>query len=308
MIIYGAGMAGLLAAQMLRRFKPVVHEGRAQLPQSHKAVLRFRSDAVARATGLPFRRVKVNKALKWGKELTVQPMLNHVNAYSLKVTGQLMQRSIANLQPEERWIAPVDFVQTLAEQADIRLSSPLESLPEKLDEPAVSTIHLPTMTRILQLEKVPVFKYRNIFVVRAEVACNADLYQTIYYPGAEPYYRASMEGKTLIVESIQTEMLSDRDPSEINTWLRDIIFDFGMGYTGFNTEPEITLQPFGKIMPVDERWRREFIYELTRRKNVYSLGRFATWRQILLDDVVKDVEQIERMISSGDDYGRRLAS
>lgn len=309
MIIYGAGMAGLLAAAMLRRFSPVVHEGKAQLPMSHKAVLRFRSDAVARATGIPFRRVRVIKALKWERELTNVALLNHMNSYSLKVTGGLMARSISRLEPEDRWIAPTDFVSILAGQCDIRLSSPLVSLKEKLDEPAISTIHMPTMVRsVLELKTTPEFKWSNGLVIRAELDCPADIYQTIYYPEpGYPYYRASMEGRTLIVEKLQVPGQLDTEPMEIRTWVREILEDFGLKGVGFNAAPEIALQPFCKIMPVDEKWRREFIYELTQRKNIYSLGRFATWRQILLDDVVKDIEQIERMMH-GDEYGRRLSA
>jgi 2-polyprenyl-6-methoxyphenol hydroxylase-like FAD-dependent oxidoreductase len=38
MKIYGAGMAGLLAAVALKRFNPVVHETQSSLPNNHNAL------------------------------------------------------------------------------------------------------------------------------------------------------------------------------------------------------------------------------------------------------------------------------
>ena len=312
MIIYGAGMAGLIAANMLRRFKPTVLEAKGGLPLAHKAVLRFRSDAVARATGIPFKRVQVRKAIKHPAGLINEVTLQLANAYSLKVTGKVLSRSINRLETEDRWIAPEEFPQLLAEQAEIEFGSQLNELEGgAFGTPCISTIPMAVMAKqILKLEKMPEFQWRNITVVRAELDFDCEVYQTIYYPGPEPYYRASLEGRTMIIECIETQPAA-LDSDDPNQWIWRCAEDFGLtafGHCGFQRMPEVHLQPFGKIMPVDDSWRRNFIFELTRKKNVYSLGRFATWRQILLDDVVKDVEQIERMIASGDNYTRRLAA
>jgi len=70
--IYGAGMAGLLAANMLRRFKPEVCEAQPSLPNNHAALLRFRTDACSRATGIPFRKVSVQKAISYEGRLISQ--------------------------------------------------------------------------------------------------------------------------------------------------------------------------------------------------------------------------------------------
>lgn len=50
MLIIGAGMAGLLAANLLHRFNPTVLEKAPSLPNNHAALLRFRSDEIPRAT------------------------------------------------------------------------------------------------------------------------------------------------------------------------------------------------------------------------------------------------------------------
>jgi hypothetical protein len=45
---------------------------------------------------------------------------------------------------------------------------------------------------------------------------------------------------------------------------------------------------------------------LTEEHNIYSLGRFATWRQLLLDDLVKDIGVIEKLIDGNHLYNNVL--
>jgi hypothetical protein len=39
------------------------------------------------------------------------------------------------------------------------------------------------------------------------------------------------------------------------------------------------------------------LYTITVQHDIFSLGRFACWRNILLDDVYHDVRRIEQMTS-----------
>ena len=61
-------------------------------------------------------------------------------------------------------------------------------------------------------------------------------------------------------------------------------------------------------MPIDESKRQKFIFEMTTRYNLYSVGRFATWRQLLLDDVVEDIQKVEHFIRGDSDYNRKMKS
>jgi hypothetical protein len=63
---------------------------------------------------------------------------------------------------------------------------------------------------------------------------------------------------------------------------------------------DTTIQPFGKIIDLPRRTREALLYELTREYNVFSLGRFATWRNILLDDVVNDIHVLDKLISASE--------
>jgi hypothetical protein len=65
-------------------------------------------------------------------------------------------------------------------------------------------------------------------------------------------------------------------------------------------------QDYGKIVPIDEYERQKFILWATDNWNIYSLGRYATWRQILLDDVMKDIGVITKFIEQRNNYARLI--
>ena len=58
-------MAGLLAANLLRRFEPVIHEAKKELPDNHSALLRFRTPNIGSACAVPFKKVSVSKAISY---------------------------------------------------------------------------------------------------------------------------------------------------------------------------------------------------------------------------------------------------
>ena len=59
-------------------------------------------------------------------------------------------------------------------------------------------------------------------------------------------------------------------------------------------------QLYAKILPIPEETRKRFILWATERHNIYSLGRFATWRPgLLMDDLVNDIRVIQRVAERG---------
>lgn len=305
MIIYGAGMAGLLAAGMLRRFSPYVQEAQESLPDNHGALLRFRSEVVAQATGQPFQKVRVLKAVKYKGSLHHRADLRMSNLYSWKVSGQVATRSILDTNPVDRYIAPPDFIPTMAAGARIVYGAPLtrEGLEDHRDrgEPVISTIPMNILMDIVGWEERPEFLYRGITSYRFRIHSPAtDVYQTIYYPDPEDRpYRASITGDLLTVECMgDTE--EDAFPD-----ISAILADFGI-IARSGSRVDRKSQPYGKLLPIQEKVRRAFILAMTDQFRVYSVGRFATWRQILMDDVVHDVELVSRFISERDTYTREL--
>lgn len=301
MIILGAGLSGLIAAALNPQAQ--IFEAGSKDAQSHRAVLRFRTSAVGDAIGIPFRKIRVNKGI-WFDDEFCEPTIQLSNMYSYKVTGGYFDRSIWKLDAVDRYIAPEDFILRLIEQVGDRVSwnSPVTELPES--RPIISTI---PMNRVLDLANVvvaekPEFKFSPIRVQRFRIK-NADVFQTIYYPSpATAAYRASITGDLLIVESVDDPVYAAVDMDEI---LRS--FGVLLNHAPVKAIDVTHKQSYGKIAPIDEQFRRFVVEHLSQKHAIYSLGRFATWRNILLDDVLQDLNVIKRLMNA-DSYTRKLAA
>ena len=312
MIIYGAGMSGLLAANMLKKHSPVVCEAAATLPNNHGALLRFRTNAVEIATGIKLKKVYVQKSCLAHPDgiLTSSPDIQLQNSYSMKVTGEIKGRSIMNLEAGERYIAPDDFIEQLAKGTIIRCGLTLEDLKDVYSkEPIISTIPMDKLMKIAGWSDVPSFGYRSITSINAKIyGMPCEVYQTIYVPFiSDRCYRMSITGDTLIIELLDSELpMDESEATEIA--LHKLKYFFGaVGASRMYVDNvSIKRQKYGKLLPINNHQRKTFILAMTDLHNLYSLGRFATWRQILMDDVVRDVRQVDEMISERSDYARKL--
>ena len=306
MKILGAGMAGCLMGVLNPGAK--IYEANNKLPDTHRAVLRFRDEKISKATGIPFKKVKVYKTI-WadGKERMLGPQW--INQYSKKVTGRFQARSIINLDTVERYIAPSNFHQILADmcEGNINLGMEVTAISKHAIvfnhcdevnrdfEPVVSTMPMPIMAKILEIDTYgEPFKHQPITVTRFKVT-DCDVYQTIYYPKNDtPAYRATLTGDDLIIESI-----GDWTPDTIHPILESFGINIHQLDLGVHSAESIRAeQKYGKISPIDESVRRDFMLKLTTEHNIYSVGRFACWRNILLDDVYEDNFKVRAMINS----------
>ncbi|MFN9110609.1 MAG: hypothetical protein ACK5XN_11135, partial [Bacteroidota bacterium] len=157
--VVGAGMAGLLAAAMLRNQCEKVVEAAEELPNNHSAVLRFRSSVVADTLGIPFKKVTALKAT----EAWRNPIADAV-AYSQKVTGIAIARSILSATgAAERFIAPPDLVSRMAElvSAPIEYGSPFPFWIGDLPGPVISTIPMPILAKALNYPRLDKMEFRS---------------------------------------------------------------------------------------------------------------------------------------------------
>lgn len=294
-LIVGAGLAGLLAAHAWPTARVIEA---APAPRSaHKALLRFRSDSAARLTGTEFRKVRVRKGI-FSEGKFCEPNIKLCNWYAQKTVGVLRDRSIWNIDPADRYVAPEDWYEQLLAAVGSRIEwgTPYTPSPNLLL--TVSTIPLPVMVDLqkcaVYLEGKDLFRRSPIRVTRFRIP-DADVYQTVYFPDpTTSLYRVSITGSLLIVEE------EIQSPSDI-FWRRQIEDAFGIDTS--QLEPlDAADQSYGKVDELDARMRKAILFQLTSHRNVYSLGRFATWRNILLDDVVDDIAVIKRLINHSSTY------
>lgn len=296
MLIVGAGLSGLMAACLIPEAE-VMEASEEKTQGSHRALLRFRSPDVGHALGIPFKKVTVNKGIFFDDEFQ-QPSIQLANLYSKKVMQRVADRSIWKTETVERYIAPDDLYERMLARVRnrVRFDARLVDASPPRFGPIISTMPMPAMAKIVKAENVPDFSYSAIAVERFRVK-DCDVYQTVYFPGAETtVYRASITGNMLIVEHVAPHGII-AGPER----MREVLLAFGL-YPREVEPLEASTQRFGKIAPVDDVWRRAFIRDLSVQHGIYSLGRFATWRNVLLDDVLQDIRVIQRLVE-GDSYG-----
>jgi hypothetical protein len=299
MYILGAGMAGLLAAVL--NPKAVILEAAAEPPNNHNAVLRFRTPQIGNITGMPFRKVQVRKAIWYDGRLFSDCDPRMANLYSQKVSGSVLNRSIWNLEPVERYIAPPDFNVQLLDMLGARImyGTDINHIDaNQIDHsgdavwragmPIISTMPMPVLARVCGVDVPAVFQHQSITTEKWRVA-NCDVHQTIYFPGHyTSLYRATLTGDELILESAGAADFSVEEAAEaFGLQLSDLSFIKG------------GVQKYGKIAPVPDSLRKNFMFRMSSELGIYSLGRYATWRNILLDDVHDDIFKIRQLMKMG---------
>jgi hypothetical protein len=285
--IIGAGMAGLLASNMLRRHRVTIVEKQDKLPNNHHSVLRFRTPEVGNILGIPFKKVNMIK--------TYEPFRNIVAdslSYSKKTTGKyLSNRSIiAGTVQSERYIAPQNLIEQMAE--NVPISYMTEWTPKvhaQIPVPVISTIPMPQLMNILGYEDKGFFSSVPGWIFTGRIL-NCDAYVSVLYPGPEVYSRATITGDQIIVEFPNLGEIPDTiDLANVYNSLG--LYDCVVLDAGFKK------QPYFKITEIDESERKKFMRWATVHHGIYSLGRYATWRpKLLLDDLVHDVRTIEGWI------------
>lgn len=309
--VVGAGMAGLLAAGILRDHCEELLEAQPDLPNNHSALLRFRSSVVGDALNIPFEKVRVIKSIVSSNTNPIADMLS----YSKKVTGTATLRSLVSAKGEieERYIAPGNLIHQMRDKlydCDIKWNTSLtKEIIANTSRPIISTIPMPALMRILGYEHDLTFAYRRGFVLTADLV-GVDVCATLYFPGiGHSYYRASITKNKLIVEftdsvaaqrlaNFKNDLAGQYDLERIAT---AVLYYFGLDETSLvRGLTDVHEMKYAKILPIDEKERRKFIMWASEKHNVYSLGRFATWRPgLLLDDVVDDVRKIQKIHQNG---------
>lgn len=300
-------MAGLLAGAMLRTDASAVWEAQEDLPNNHSALLRFRSQIVASTLNIPFKRVQVMKASDSWRNPVADAF-----SYSRKTNGSATIRSstTAQGQIEERFVAPHNLIEQMADrvQAPILLGKKFTREDIGGSKPFISTLPMPILADLLGVDH-PEFNWVNGYNINVNLD-RVDAYATLYVPSPDnPANRISITGNKMTIEV----SLPSISPSEVaaivaaknkNRAIEDIKVCLElMGLDPFcfvEDTIEVKQQQYSKILPIDDRWRKDFIMKASREYNIYSLGRFATWRPgLLLDDVVNDVRVISNIARYG---------
>lgn len=291
MRIIGAGLAGLIAGSSYQNV-PIL-EPMSEIKR-HKALLRFRSPDIGDAVGIPFKKVKVYKGI-WDGDRHVPLSPRAISVYSLKVANNVSYRSIVNQEPEYRWIAPDDFQDRLIDMCQHRIEYNAEfDLTD--GQQTISTMPMPVLASKIGFKlEMPSGSINRIYVTTC-IIDNCDVYMTNYNVNPNStIYRTSITGNKLIVES----MKPIRDDHIFNVFQSLGVSDAVISQFDMNQEVSN-----GKLVSIDDRTRKGIILQATMKYNIYSLGRFAVWKNIVLDEVYEDLIKIKKFMNNPYDFVR----
>ncbi len=297
--IVGAGLAGLLAANLLRKHNPVVLEAQPTLPNNHSAVLRFRSNIIGELLGIPFQRVKMTKSyIPWRN-----PVADSL-AYARKCTGTARSdRSIitSGLEVHERFIAPPDLVSIMAQDVDIKFNAGFKKIG--ISGKIISTMPMPALMELIGYEP-PLFEAFPGLNIAAKVN-RTDAYVSLYVPDPRhKFNRVSLTGNELIVEYANIKKLKDDEVVRDTSAALELL---GLESVGVCSLPVVHQQRYAKVLPIDDHVRKRFMAHATDVHGIFSLGRYATWRPgLLLDDLVQDIRLIDGWLKGDSSYDVKM--
>jgi len=317
-IILGAGLAGSVAYNALSSMAPVVYEAKSEDRSGlneHHAVMRFRNTDIGKYLGCEMVPVCATKSVFRDGQLFDVATIADNNEYSLKCYGSLADRSLHSLGRVERYIACVRPMSgqivvydakveevfkiegvcgmMFSSQGDVNLAASENRLRYDI---CISTLPLPVILRICGINHHMKFKSKPITVRTCYLDFESSVHQTVYFPSHEFHaYRATLQNSRLIVE-FDGKLDSPIDSCVVDKETLEVMKIFGLGsIQSWGSDTKV--QPMGKIVPVDDDSRRAAIMELTDMYNIYSLGRYATWRPLRADHLVNDIAKIQRMIN-----------
>lgn len=301
--VLGAGHAGLIAAQMLRRegFEVRVYEIQPTLPLNHASVLRFRTDALQKALGVPLKKVRVIKDVI---DSCGSPLRDAL-AYSFKVTGEYRTDRSVPTKPEivERYVHEGNLSEYLSQGLDIEYG--VDALAPSFRygvDTVVSTLPMPV--NLSGIKTSAEFKRTKSTCITARLV-GVDAYLSAYVTNPDSFIaRISLTGQLIQIDleqgitrvgAISAQQLLVEAYEFLDIDVIEEIEDIRVHYD-LNA----------KLIPIDERERKRIIMRLTDEIGFYSVGRQATWRpNLLLDDVVDDVRKVIMMLNG---YSNQLVN
>jgi len=305
-LIIGAGLAGVVAQNALSNHDLSIVDKKldTDIFGDHSAVMRFRDERLANLLGISLKEVTVYKAYALGGQLCTEPNITANNCYSLKTHSDLSERSLKDCGVQKRYLFNSSIkaqrviggasLSCIYKQYDIATGEKFvarftsnEGGFEVLYDYCISTIPMPTILKAAGIKHSIIFGSEVIHVYTAKINIPSDVHQTVYFPefGDAPY-RITIEGQRIIAECME-----EAEPNDLDHLVDE---HFGLHYVNYGDWSHS--KQIGKLKEVDGNRRKAMMVQLNKL-NIYSLGRYATWRSIRADHLVGDIERIKHFIN-----------
>lgn len=297
--ILGSGISGLICANYFKGY--TIFEKANSLTANHKALFRFKSDLLSKMLNLkPLRKVKVRKSIYCDGKFYNEPNIAFSILYSKKVSNFISDRSIwsSDGSSVDRYIPDYDLIGDLAALVNIEYGKNVSSIKNSRIffedggsvkyNTIISTIPLANLLQITDIVCEEKFCSKNIFVNTIYLK-NCDIDHTIYIVCEnDPIYRISFVKNKIIFESVAPIGMDS-----INKFLRvlhiDESFVVDLGCDNF-------VHVHGKMFDINSSNIKSLLLFLTEKFNIYSAGRYAIWRNIMVEDLISDLLKLKELM------------
>jgi len=299
--ILGAGLSGLICANYFKEYKVLERSDSVKI--NHRALLRFKSNELSKFINIrSFKAVNVRKSIYHKGKFYDKPDLTASILYSQKVSNTISDRSIWMEDGNHviRYLPNYNLINELSLNTNVKCSKKIIKIDNgritfsngtiEAYDTIISTIPLNEMVKIVGIDdKDNKFKSKSIFTTVIKIK-DCDFHHTVYIIDEDTsIYRISFVGNTVIFESM------DRIT-------KPIVYDF---LTAFGLKQNMNdcvfdcfnfIHQYGKLFSIDRDVVKSILLYLTEEFNIYSLGRYAVWRNIMSEDLIKDILKIKEMI------------
>lgn len=318
-VILGSGIAGCIAYHSFKSESASIVEKTPQVGGKmpvHDALMRLRNPAVADLIGAKKKKINITKGIWYKGNFINTPNIKINNIYSIKLYGAVGKRSVLKPGDSTRYLIdggipiPNDKIinQEVHSIKDGKIYLGKNFTDELKYDYCISTIPMDIMYSKIAPPHNGInlkFESKQISVKRLTLKKPTGMHQTISY--ADPkfnIYRITIQDDIIIIESkIALEFEIRAEYEYLIPESFGIPKSFWVEFSGLSNIKN------GKIIPPNNKERLKYIMWLTDQHNIFSFGRFATWRPLRTDHLLEDINIIRRIINSKtieDDYENRM--
>jgi hypothetical protein len=301
--IFGAGLSGVFAANYFSSKGYSVElfdkKKESEFGEINAGVFRLKSRNTEHYLGWELKKISIKKAYIYNDKICNIPDLKMNNLYSIKLFGELQERSI--LAKESTWIRYLPTTKarinpSVKKVGYFNVSERWYAQGQKSCDYWISTIPMDYMVDYLYKGDIKDIKFTKESTHKYSFGINikSEVNQTFYViTASNPIYRITIQFNQLIVESMRDVGIDD---------IKSLLCVIGLESEFVDLEvPKVVMSPYGKISPIDEDIRRRIIMKLTNDYKIFSFGRYAVWKpKLMIDDLLEDAEKINRQIKIGD--------
>lgn len=294
--IIGAGLSGVMAYKFFKEMDyvesiKVFEKSPAEsFLTNHSAILRVKTLDVINILKCRYSEIKIEKNYFYDDCLSPVPTIKSKNEYSRKVTGEIHERSIG-MENENRTRYLIELSSIKVDLYDFCFSTDFFSQQEKFDV-IISTIPMPDLLLKKKISLDEEFCLKAVATINAKSSVKINTNQTIYVSDPEySCYRISIQQNQAVIAEF-----ADLDPEISYGEFNSLIELFALQEKDMS-EIKHNVLSYGKIIPINSDYRKHLIMKLSEEYSIYSLGRFAIWKNSVgADDVAKDIRKIETML------------